>query len=104
MTDAPLAQIKVQELLKEVRVDYTRCRIVEAAVAAVKAALLSLPDKQVSPRILNPQRSCGTFSADALLIVSLNALVLIFFSRLAFNSGLSFSSFCICKRSWSARR
>lgn len=48
MADSPLAQIKVQELLKEVRVDYTRCRIVDSAVAAVKERLLSLPEKKVS--------------------------------------------------------
>jgi hypothetical protein len=48
MTDAPLALIKVQELLKEVRVDYSRARIVDSAVAAVTDTLLSLPDKQVS--------------------------------------------------------
>jgi len=48
MADTPLAQIKVQELLKEVRVDYTRSRIVESAIASLKETLLSLPEKQVS--------------------------------------------------------
>lgn len=53
MADSPLAQIKVQELLKEVRVDYTRCRIVDSAVAAVKERLLSLPEKKVSASLVS---------------------------------------------------
>ena len=47
MTETPLAQIKVRELLNEVRVDYARSRIADAAVAAVKDMLLGLPEKQV---------------------------------------------------------
>ncbi|KAG0572004.1 hypothetical protein KC19_VG060900 [Ceratodon purpureus] len=53
MTDTPLAQIKVQELLREVRVDYARSRIVDAAVAAVTDILLSLPEKQVSGSLVS---------------------------------------------------
>lgn len=53
MTDAPFALIKVHELLKEVRVDYSRARIVDSAVAAVTDTLLSLPDKQVSGSLVS---------------------------------------------------
>lgn len=52
MADSPLAQIKVLELLKEVRVDYARTRIVEAAVAAVKETLLSIPERKVSSSLV----------------------------------------------------
>lgn len=64
MADTPLAQIQVQELLKEVRVDYSRSRIVESAVAAVTETLLSLSDKQV---FSNPPHSQRNSSADAFL-------------------------------------
>lgn len=59
MADSPLAHIKVQELLKEVRVDYSRTRVIDAAVAAVTETLLGLQDKEVV--ILHPGHACNPF-------------------------------------------
>lgn len=53
MADTPLAHIKVQELLKEVQVDYTRTKIIEAAIASVTESLLSARDKQVGYKQMN---------------------------------------------------
>ncbi len=47
MADTPLAALKVQELLREVRVDYSKTRVIEAAVAAVVDLLSGLADEEV---------------------------------------------------------
>jgi hypothetical protein len=47
MADTPLAALKVQELLREVRVDYSKTRVIEAAVAAVVDILSGLADEEV---------------------------------------------------------
>jgi hypothetical protein len=51
MADTPLAALKVQELLREVRVDYSKTRVIEAAVAAVVDILSGLADEEVSPSL-----------------------------------------------------
>ncbi|CAK9267471.1 unnamed protein product [Sphagnum jensenii] len=51
MADTPLAALKVQELLREVRVDYSKTRVIEAAVAAVVDLLSGLADEEVSPSL-----------------------------------------------------
>ncbi len=62
MADTPLAALKVQELLREVRVDYSKTRVIEAAVAAVVDLLSGLADEEVGVCVL-------------LLLLSLSAAV-----------------------------
>jgi hypothetical protein len=52
MADTPLAALKVQELLREVRVDYSKTRVIEAAVAAVVDLLSGLADEEVGVCVL----------------------------------------------------
>ncbi|KAL3680637.1 hypothetical protein R1sor_023593 [Riccia sorocarpa] len=51
MVEASLAAVKVEELLKEVRVDYTKTKSVEAAVAGLQKFLLGLSEAEVSPSL-----------------------------------------------------
>ncbi|KAL2621529.1 hypothetical protein R1flu_001734 [Riccia fluitans] len=51
MGETSLAAAKVDELLREVRVDYTRTKLVEAAVSDLQQFLLGLSDVEISPSL-----------------------------------------------------
>ncbi|KAG6557753.1 hypothetical protein Mapa_000520 [Marchantia paleacea] len=51
MGEVSLAAVKVEELLKEVRIDYTKTKTVEGAVASVRDILLALDTVEVSSSV-----------------------------------------------------
>jgi hypothetical protein len=108
MADTPLAHIKVQELLKEVQVDYTRTKLIEAAIASVTESLLSAHDKQVGykqmkfPAVLFNFGQCNAAVHFILLLSMLFDVI----SRVLLVHYIGFygSGFRVCERSEGFRR